>query len=80
MKLSEWIKANGETYESFGKRIGKTRQAVHRYCADMRIPRPSDMAAITAATCGAVTINDFYDAADIGAPVPTAESAEGSAA
>ncbi|MFG1245756.1 hypothetical protein [Xanthobacter flavus] len=65
MKLSEWIKANGESYESFGKRIGKTRQAVHRYCAEMRIPRPADMAAITAATDGAVTVNDFY-----GTPAP----------
>lgn len=76
MKLSEWIKANGESYESFGKRIGKTRQAVHRYCAEMRIPRPADMAAITAATGGAVTINDFYAVVTPApAPAPTSEVA-----
>lgn len=75
MKLSDWIKANGETYESFGKRIGKTRQAVHRYCAEMRIPRPADMAAITAATAGSVTINDFY-----GTSAPITPSTDGAAA
>lgn len=71
MKLATWIKENGLTCGSFAKRIGRTRQAVHRYCTDQRIPRPDDMAEISAATGGAVTIVDFYGATD---PVPTAQS------
>jgi len=49
------------SYGAFAKRIGCTRQSVHRFCADQRIPRPEVMAAISAATNGAVSISDFYD-------------------
>lgn len=71
MKLAVWIKENGLTCGSFAKRIGRTRQAVHRYCTDQRIPRPDDMAEISAATGGSVTIADFYGSAD---PAPTSQS------
>ncbi len=60
MKLDQWLSDNDESYGAFGRRIGLSRQAVHRYCTGQRIPRPKDMLKITAATSGAVVISDFY--------------------
>lgn len=62
MRLSDWLRDNDITPAEFGRRIGaRSRMTVPRYLDGSRKPDGETMAAIYAATGGAVTPNDFYD-------------------
>lgn len=50
-----YLREEGETFASFGERIGISAQAVHRYAVGERVPRPKIMRAIIEATGGRVT-------------------------
>lgn len=48
------------TAAEFGRRIGRDKSTVARYCDGERIPDRDTMPRIVAETGGAVTANDFY--------------------
>lgn len=60
MKLLDYLREKGLTQQQFGDLIGRSQQAVARYCA-ARVPDSDTMKLILAASGGAVTPNDFYD-------------------
>lgn len=60
MTLSDYLKRNDLTAARFGQMIGVTGEAVRRYAAGKRTPRPEVMRRIVDATDGAVDFRDFY--------------------
>ena len=62
MKLSEFLEKSGVSVDEFAGKIGVTRQAVHLYLTDQRVPRKSVMAKIAKATKDQVMANDFMGA------------------
>lgn len=62
MKLSDYLSGQNESPAAFAAAIGVSRQAVHRYKAGERVPRPEVLSRIRAATNGAVTADDFMPA------------------
>ncbi len=61
MKLRNWLDQEKIDNAAFGRRIGRTAEAVRRYVAGDRIPDKETMTSIVTATSGAVTPNDFFD-------------------
>lgn len=60
MTLSQWIEREGISLSEFGSRIGRTAEAVRRYCNGDRIPDRETMPVIVRETRGEVTPNDFF--------------------
>jgi transcriptional regulator with XRE-family HTH domain len=60
MQLADYLKANGISDDDFSKKIGVSRQSVHRYKTFDRIPEKPVLARIFDETSGAVTPNDFF--------------------
>ena len=71
MTLAEWMSQQGLTEAQAALRFGVTQAAVNKYRRRLRIPRPAVMRRIAEVTGGAVTPNDFHQAAQ-----PTAPSEE----
>ncbi len=61
MKLKEYLAKNAIKQKDFAKKIGVTDVAVTNYCLQNRVPKPSVMAKIYAATGGLVDANSFFD-------------------
>jgi transcriptional regulator with XRE-family HTH domain len=59
MDIASWLTSTATTAADFAKRIGVSRQALHRYKTGDRVPRPKMLARIREETDGAVTANDF---------------------
>jgi transcriptional regulator with XRE-family HTH domain len=59
MKISDWLAKADIADSEFADRIGVSRQALSRYKAGARTPRPNVLARIREATNGRVTANDF---------------------
>jgi len=70
MKIEAWLKQAGIADPDFADRIGVSRQALWRYKAGIRTPRPAVLVRIREATDGHVSANDFL------APAPSHEAAE----
>jgi len=60
MHLRAYLAAHEIPIPAFAGLIGVSVQAVHRYVAGDRVPRPKVMERIKAATKGDVQPNDFY--------------------
>jgi len=60
MKLDNFIKTNGMTYEEFAKSISVAPPTVSRYAKGKRKPKDGIMRRINKVTNGQVTANDFY--------------------
>ena len=63
MKLRAYLDLHKINNAEFGRKIGVEGISVGRYADSGRVPEPKIMRAITAATSGAVTANDFFDEA-----------------
>lgn len=59
MTLASWLSETKISDAEFADRIGVSRQALWRYKAMERVPRPEILSRIHTATSGAVTANDF---------------------
>lgn len=64
MKLRDWLDLVDKRPRWLAEQIGVTETAARRYVNGDRTPRGEKMRAIMALTKGAVTANDFLDAAD----------------
>lgn len=60
LTLEKYLAENGFSAACFAEKIGVTGEAVRRYAAGERIPRPQIMARIVEATGGAVDYRGFY--------------------
>ncbi|WP_024276012.1 helix-turn-helix transcriptional regulator [Hyphomicrobium sp. 802] len=80
MRLRQWLKKNGVTYERFGELIDRDHGAVARYVAGKAIPRSDTMVKIYVVTNGEVPPNSFYDLPTLTASVGVAPVATASAA
>ena len=69
MKLREYMQERGWKDADLAQRIGVSVQAANRYRRGLRIPSGKVMRRIAEVTGGAVTANDFYDAAPARAEV-----------
>lgn len=62
MQLALYLERQGTSYTAFARLIGtKHARTVERYAKRQQRPNAAMMQAIVAATCGAVTPNDFFD-------------------
>lgn len=61
MKLKDYLKTNGRTYEQFAQAIRVSPVSVYRYASGRQLPDRDVLPRIYAATDGAVTPNDFFD-------------------
>lgn len=60
MTLAEYLTEKRLKPREFAQRIGVSAESIRLYLAGERHPRPRAMRAITEATDGAVTANDFF--------------------
>ena len=60
MRLTEYLAQKQISDAVFSEQIGVSRQALHRYKAGERTPKPSVMRKIVQATGGEVAPNDFF--------------------
>lgn len=60
MTLNEWLRSTGTSSADFAAAIGVSRQALHRYRFNERVPKPPVISKIQEVTAGAVTASDFY--------------------
>lgn len=60
MKLRLYLIDHDMTCDAFARSIGTSSEAVRRYAAGQRVPRPAVMQKIIEATKGAVGPGDFY--------------------
>ncbi|MBZ9939173.1 hypothetical protein LB518_22945 [Mesorhizobium sp. BR1-1-16] len=67
MKLIDYLRSNRISNEEFGLKIGASAAAVRKWRYGERIPRPEQMARITAETNGDVRAQDFYTASEAAA-------------
>ena len=63
MKLADYIAAEKITQSEFAARVGAAQQTVNQWCTGNRLPRAPQMKKIFSITSGAVSPNDFYEAA-----------------
>jgi DNA-binding transcriptional regulator YdaS (Cro superfamily) len=70
MHLSAYLEREHLTNAGFAARLGVTAEAVRLWALGRKIPRRDTMAAIEAATGGAVTARDFYSAEVPSEPAP----------
>jgi transcriptional regulator with XRE-family HTH domain len=68
MTLDQYLSSKSLTRTAFAKEVGVSRVALQRYLAGERFPRQAVLRAITTATGGLVTANDFVSKPDT-APV-----------
>ena len=61
MRLQEYLGASNVSEAEFGKLLGVSQVAVHRYVTGQRIPAREIMTKIISATDGNVLPNDFYN-------------------
>lgn len=61
MKLGDWLKAREISEAEFGRRIGKHRATVGRWCTGESHPGKGSLGKVLKATNGEVTANDFMD-------------------
>ena len=61
MTLTEYLDLHAPDRAAFAARIGVTREAIRKYEAGERVPRPAIAKAIKLATGGAVTPDDLVD-------------------
>lgn len=59
MTLTDYLAANGISYDAFGARLSVTGEAVRLWATGARYPSRKNMHAIVRETGGAVTPNDF---------------------
>lgn len=59
MHLKHYLSITGTSVADFAEQIGRSRQAVWRWLAGQRTPKPEEMRLIHRATMGAVTPNDW---------------------
>lgn len=59
MQLAEYLKINGLSDEDFGRSVGVSRQAIHRYKTFDRYPEKKILTLIAEVTSGDVMPNDF---------------------
>ena len=71
MKLSTYMSSRQMTDQGLAEKVGVSRHAVDKWRRGTRIPRLETMRAISAATEGYVTANDFFGVA----PYPESEVA-----
>jgi transcriptional regulator with XRE-family HTH domain len=67
MKLADWLTQNTVPDAAFAETIGVSRQALWRYKADERMPRPAILSRIREATGGSVTADDFLPTVEVSA-------------
>lgn len=60
MKLATYLEKHRISRTEFAERVGVSAEAIRLWMAGERQPRRKVMAAITEATGGEVTANDFY--------------------
>ena len=75
MKLSDYLKSNGLTYEAFGARGAWSDETVRQWCVGGRMPRPRAMERIRELTGGHVQPGDFYEPLPPSATNPAPEAA-----
>lgn len=82
MTLQDYLNEHRIGYAAFARLIGSAhRRNVERYAKGTRRPRAETLLAISKATNGAVTPNDFFEIRDLGAimrsshPHPTGSDA-----
>ena len=59
MKLKTWLKKNGETFRSFGKKIGVDHTSLFKYTTGERTPRLNVALKIQKATNNEVKCSDL---------------------
>lgn len=64
MKLRDYLRANGVTYEAFGGQIGADKSQVWRWAHEERLPDARMIAAIHKATAGMVQFHDWVEIAE----------------
>ena len=80
MKLSQYLADTDQTEAAFAERIGRSREAVRRYCNGERIPDRETMPLIVQASDGRVQPNDFFDLPHETSPPRPFEAVEARAA
>lgn len=60
MHLMLWLQRERMSDAEFGRRIGRSQVAVHRYRTGKRVPDRETMPRIVRETRGEVTANDFF--------------------
>jgi DNA-binding transcriptional regulator YdaS (Cro superfamily) len=71
MKLIDYLRAKNLTDDAFAALVGRSKWAVRKWMYSQRTPRPAEMLAISQATRGAVTADDFMPQ-----PAPSSEPVE----
>lgn len=59
MKLKDYLQQHQITEIEFAALVGRSRWAVRKWKYGQRVPRANELLAISSATNGAVTPNDF---------------------
>lgn len=72
MKLADWLSSTGTSAAELADRCGVHTMTVYKWKDGTNVPRQARLAALTEATGGAVTANDFH--APNGAGVAGAEA------
>lgn len=70
MRLHEWKKGSGLTYDQIAALVGTTGTTVYRWATDKAKPNEENIQEIRRVTEGKVTANDFYfcEASESSAP------------
>jgi transcriptional regulator with XRE-family HTH domain len=63
VKLGNWLHSQGLTQDAFAEIVGSNKSSVSRWVDGRVVPRREHLLRIAETTAGAVTANDFMDAA-----------------
>jgi antitoxin CcdA len=74
--LSEWLSSTGTSAAALAERCGVHPLTIYKWKDGVNVPRQARLAALTEATGGAVTANDFHAPAGVG--IAGAEAAKAS--
>jgi|TARA_R110000803_G_scaffold109151_2_gene177512 transcriptional regulator with XRE-family HTH domain len=61
MRLKEWIRGNGFTYQTFADEIGASKRNVEKWARGERLPRWAEAEKLFVYTENQVTGQDLYD-------------------
>jgi antitoxin CcdA len=61
MKLADWLSTTGTSAATLAKRCGVHTMTVYKWKDGTNVPRHHRLAALTEATAGVVTANDFHE-------------------